>query len=428
MAMARRGMRVLVCESGLPDARRLAGELMHPPAADGLRELGVLGALREAGGVPTYGFAVFRGPDDTGTLLSYTEAGAAPGFAVDHALLTRTLLSSAARRPGIEVREGARVVGVSPGPDRVQVEIADSQGRSTVQTELVVSADGSRSRLRKRFGVPTVSGGRAIRMVGWKVPARRLPHPGHGHLFTGGPTVVLAYAISSGEARVMFELPDDPGATVSAPLLSALPAGFRQDVQAAMAEGPGSAARVVPTAPGRAAIGRLALVGDAGGCAHPLTATGISFCVRDALDLASRLERGGGSDVPARLRRYDADRAAALRTRLALAEGLVEAMSSAAPEARALRAGLFDYWTHSSAGRRASIALLATRESRPAVLAREYARVSYHALRGLAEGAVPAAEVPGALLGLARRNVEHARRVFGPRRPGAGERSGPAPS
>ena len=41
-SLAREGLQVLLCEAGLPDERRLAGEWMHPPAAQDLEDLGLL--------------------------------------------------------------------------------------------------------------------------------------------------------------------------------------------------------------------------------------------------------------------------------------------------------------------------------------------------------------------------------------------------
>ena len=51
--------------------------------------------------------------------------------------------------------------------------------------------------------------------------------------------------------------------------------------------------------PDRVVEDRLVLVGDAGGCCHPLTATGLSVCTRDALrlrDASMGSERAPGSD------------------------------------------------------------------------------------------------------------------------------------
>jgi flavin-dependent dehydrogenase len=128
--------------------------------------------------------------------------------------------------------------------------------------------------------------------------------------------------------------------------------------------------------------GRLALVGDAAGCCHPLTATGLSVCTRDALRLRQALRQTAG-DVPAAVQRYARLRGGPQKTRMALAEALYAAFSGRTPEMRLLRRGIIRYWTHSRRGRSASLALLSTHEGRMSRMAVQYARVVGHALTGL---------------------------------------------
>jgi flavin-dependent dehydrogenase len=136
---------------------------------------------------------------------------------------------------------------------------------------------------------------------------------------------------------------------------------------------------VVPDAVAR---DRVVLVGDAAGCCHPLTATGLSVCTRDAVRLRDALRASGG-DVPAALRHYAAQRAGPQRTRMALAEALYAVFVARTPEARLLRQGLLRYWESSPRGRAASMTLLSTEEGRMSVMAREYAWVVRYTLAGL---------------------------------------------
>jgi flavin-dependent dehydrogenase len=134
--------------------------------------------------------------------------------------------------------------------------------------------------------------------------------------------------------------------------------------------------------PERVVAGRVVLLGDAAGCCHPLTATGLSVCTRDAWRLREAVEDSAG-DIRAALQRYATDREEPQRTRLAVAEALYEIFVGGTPDARLLRRGLLRYWKSSPRARAASMALLTTHEGRMSAMAREYAHVVGHALPGL---------------------------------------------
>jgi 2-polyprenyl-6-methoxyphenol hydroxylase-like FAD-dependent oxidoreductase len=413
-ALAREGLRVLVCEAGLPSKRRLAGELMHPPAAGALETLGLLEPLKRAGAVESRGFAVFRGPSDAGTHLSYAEipGGRSSGLAIEHHTLSQTLLDAVAEKPGVWVWQNARVVGARLGP-RSTVTVRRSDGSVEVSAGLLVSAEGRSSKLRDQAGMRCARGEPFV-MVGWRVPGGRLPLSGYGHVFLGGPTPTLAYSMAEDEVRIMFELElgqeDVPRAA-----LEALPRPFRSDVERAMRTEPRQLAKVFSLRPAQASSDRLAVVGDAGGSAHPLTASGLSFCVRDAVALgeAVALHRGQ-DDYAAAVAHYDRDRRGPLRARMALADALMEVFTSDSAEARLLRHGLFRYWAQSGRGRSASMGLLSTERSSMAALAREAAAVSYYAVSGLG-GVVEASEAPVALSQLFARSFGYLRQALAAR-------------
>lgn len=413
-ALAREGLRVLLCEAGLPSALRLAGELMHPPAAEDLDRLGLLEPLIAAGAAPVYGFAVIRGPEDRGTLLSYSEViGArASSIAIEHATMTRTLLGAVASRPGVTVREGARVLAIDTSGSRPIVTMRVGDRDERVEAAVVALADGRSSRLRTALGFRAQRGDE-LRMIGWRVPDGRLPCPGYGHVFVGDRAATLAYQISRRDVRVMFELGVDEDLDLAA-RVGALPRPFRDDVERAIASEPRLTTKVFALSTDHVAAQHVALVGDAGGCVHPLTASGIAFCTRDATQLARAVGGAfaGGEGVPAALRRYERERRGPMRARATLGPALVEALTSPSPEMRLLRHGLFHYWATSARGRRSSLGLLSTHESRGSVVAREYASVCLHALRGVRHGAVPPDEIVPAISGLVRRSAERVRSVF----------------
>jgi squalene monooxygenase len=145
--------------------------------------------------------------------------------------------------------------------------------------------------------------------------------------------------------------------------------------------------------PESVAVQSAVLVGDAAGCCHPLSASGLSSCTRDARVLQQALERYP-DDVPAAVQLYAAKRRAPQRTRIALASALYRTFSEQTPEMEALRIGMFRYWARTRAGRIVSMALLSTRELRMWIMAREYARTVLHALI-----AMPSRREPGSRRG-----------------------------
>jgi 2-polyprenyl-6-methoxyphenol hydroxylase-like FAD-dependent oxidoreductase len=418
LALARVGQRVLVCEAGLPTEKRLAGELLHPPAVADLEALGVLDDLLEEG-VPTYGFAVIEGPKDRGTLLSYSEipGARASGLAIEHAVLTRRMLARAAEHPNITVLTPARVSDPRQSQNGTTVRVKQGTQTHDVEAPLLVSAEGRASKLRRWHDIvaePTAS----YRMIGWKIPHARLPHPGYGHVFLGGSKTALAYQMSATEVRVMFELDEDGGLEVPRDVIESLPRPFREDVLAAMAREKGQVAKVIDMKPTRAIAPNFAVVGDAGGCAHPLTASGIAYCVGDARRLACALTATGaeldGDRLDDALIAYEADRDECMRSRMVLAPALREALYPADDGMRLLRHGLMRYWNQSTRGRKSSLALLSTLDQSLGSMALQYASVSLHALDGVRAGVLPLQKVPQAFGQLARRNLgflQHALRL-----------------
>ena len=130
----------------------------------------------------------------------------------------------------------------------------------------------------------------------------------------------------------------------------------------------------------RSVQGRVVLVGDAGGSCHPLTASGMTMCISDALLLRKALSERAG-DVPAALQLYQQRRRWPQVTRLVLAEALRDALCGTSPEMRVLRAGILAYWRDSAAGRTATLALLSTADGRPLALLRQIMAVM---VRGVA--------------------------------------------
>ncbi len=388
-ALAELGRRVLLVDAGGDRAKQLAGELLHPGGVRDLEQLG-FGTLRQASGACLiHGFAVIDncGNAPRGCLLPYGEARV--GIAVEHVAMTEPLWKGLEARARVERWRPARVIGVTQNdPQGVEVAVRrDGGAEERIFARLLVAADGRASPVRSLLGIGEKRE-RLSTMLGVAVEAGHLPHPGYGHLFVGGAAPVLAYEIDRGRARVMVDLPlrSNAESLASSPqLLSGLPVGLREQVLRRLSlERPLMAANETRLSQ-RVAEQSAVLIGDAAGCCHPLSASGLASSTRDARVLQAALQECG-DDYPRAAQLYARRRRAPQRTRIALASALYRAFSEPSGEMIALRAGLFRYWERSAEGRAVSMALLSTDESRMSVMAREYARVVGHGLAAMAQG------------------------------------------
>jgi 2-polyprenyl-6-methoxyphenol hydroxylase-like FAD-dependent oxidoreductase len=207
----------------------------------------------------------------------------------------------------------------------------------------------------------------------------------------------------------MFDVPLNRK-DISYEAIGALPAPLRGDVeQASKVQSPLQSANYSVVAE-TVFRGRMVCVGDAGGCCHPLTATGLSACARDAILLRQAL-RETAADIPVALRRYAGLRESPQRTRSVGAELLYRVFSSETPDMRLMRTALFRYWQGNPRGRSATMALLSTREDSFSVMLREYLNVCRNALpdlvrwRGM-EGVHPSYTRGHAVIGLSRELIK----------------------
>jgi squalene monooxygenase len=404
-ALAARGYRVLLVEPGVAHVRRLAGELLHPPALADLRALGLDGAVADAGGQPVDGFAVFfdgDGPTEERCVLPYSVAEGL-GATVEHGPLVTALVARVAALPGVTVMTSARVDGVTHVPGGVIVSIAAGETRHEVRAELLVAADGRASNVRRLAGI-SATRQRLSTMAGFVVPTDTLPCPGRGHIFVSGAAPVLAYAIAPGRVRVMVDVSEHDAREVISVVreperLRALPEPFRSAVAAVIATQRPVIAANLTIIPSSVVCGRVVLVGDAAGCCHPISASGLASAAHDARVLADAIA-ATPYELDRALRRYARRRQQPHGVRIALASALYRAFAETSPEMVLLRRGLIDYWSSSPRGRSVSMALLATSEQRYTVLAGEYARVAGHALPALLDRNRPRLPRRKALRGL----------------------------
>ena len=380
-ALASAGLKVAVLEARTAPLPAFRGELLHPPASRALEALGLLGALKRAGAVEIEGFAAFDA-EGCEVRLPYARGR---GLALEHNLMVETLRDELRRGPNVRIVEGFRVESVLSEDGRA-VGVLGTDGRK-VHARLIVAADGRGSKLRGMLGLPgeTTLASYSVAIILEGMP---VAFPGYGHVFTAAPGPVLAYPFARNAVRMCIDVPRDipRGKGPLAEYLRVhyaphLPEPTRGALVAALAQGDFElcANHVVATA--ACAVKGAVLLGDAGGCSHPLTATGMTAALHDAQTLAAVIrQRGLGDDA---LLTYQRRRYRYVRAREIFAQALYIALRGQGPGAAALRAGVFEYWRGGCRERAASMSILAGDESSPAAFAREYSHVLAVAARGV---------------------------------------------
>lgn len=423
-ALGEFGYRIAIVEPGMDAAKRLAGELLHPAGVQALDELGLLHAFQDTGASPVSGFSIsFSGSAHAGTIrLPYAllPGKAHTAFAMEHGLIRERLISAASRLPGVTVLSPARITGVDlTSQDRAEVVISAGGREARIGCRLVIGADGASSTVSRLAGLAQARR-RISTLLGFLVKDVQLPDPGYGHAFLGGSGPVLAYRISGATTRFMFDVPgsaDGPAVMEACRAnLAALPECIREEVAVAVQTQRPVASASYSSGIREIARGRLLLVGDSAGCCHPITATGLTICTREALLLRDALRDTDG-DIPRALALHVKRRRGLQRTRLALAQALYDVFCGQTPEFRLIRDGLHDYWRRSAGGRSVSIALVSTSEGRMYVMLRALARVIVHGLcvrvaEAWREGRLSPVAQSRVLLGLSRVVLRYAGEVM----------------
>ena len=400
--------RILVVDLHQGSSPRFSGEFIHPRGTRVLADLGFLPLLQEqAHAVDAKGFMVVDANDTRQCVLDYqlideTHAG----LGIHHQRLVEVLRAEIRELPQVELLEGLRVVDLLRNHDQITGVVVSpaAKGKDDVRREiyadLVIAADGKASPTRKLAGIE--DGRESLGFTaGLHVPAAATPAPEHAVVFVGAPGPMLCYPISRHDDqtisyRITFDIPFSPlpakGKNLATYLrqtfIPFLPDSLAQQCRSILLHQP-DALEIAPTInlpavpatrPG------LLLAGDAAGCSHPITASGLTMALLDAETLGAIARRRSTAlstqdawinwDACQEYRRGH-DRY--VPTRQALADAISETLRGKDAGARSIRTALFDYWEASSDNRRRSLSLLACAERRPSIFLSEYIRTARHA-------------------------------------------------
>jgi salicylate hydroxylase len=301
-----------------------AGIQLSPNASRVLIGLGLGAALRRAASEPPRVVvrALQNGQQIGGVALgaSHREAFGAPYYVIHRADLQTLLLDAVRGRPKIRLLVGRDVTGYAEHLDGADLTFESGAARAeTFAADLVIGADGVRSRLRGQLDGQDL---RSCRAAAWRaiVPREALPPDLDGDatgLWLGSGRHVVHYPIRGGQhVNVVAVIPERTGSEGWGQLGE--PAYLRARFRDAAA--PLASLLAVPDSwlvwslEDRAvarpmARGRLALIGDAAHPILPFLAQGAALAIEDAVVLAKAIGPAGTVlDLPAALALYNAAR------------------------------------------------------------------------------------------------------------------------
>ena len=369
IAFAQRGATVLLLEANARASERFAGEWIHPSGVQILEKLGLgsLDAIAENG--LKHGFVVH--PDDGSDRIVLSYPDGMSGVSFEHSKLVSDLRHKVATIPEIDYVTPARLSKLAPAPSYLD---AESRTEIRIDAKQIVAADGRRSGTRRLLGLPDSSVG--ISFIGGIIlHDTDLPVEGYGHVITGGPGPIMLYRIGAGRVRMCLDIPatatalrHDTNALYDA-VAPVLPPAIAMALAASLETRNPAWIETRFRTRTEYGSGNVALVGDAVGCTHPLTAVGISLGLMDVDALVN------SADVTEYARRQRA----VTRVPEMLSNALYQVFSDNQVDAVALRRSMYDVWRSSAKERHRTMGMIAATDVRGTSFAASFCRIGLRA-------------------------------------------------
>ncbi|MFB6262975.1 MAG: FAD-dependent oxidoreductase [Bradymonadaceae bacterium] len=395
-AFAEKGADVHLLEANPQAAQRFAGEWLHPPGVEVLEELGLLPIEAAEEHHAGEGFAVFPADGSDSIALPYAEDRYA--LSCDHELLVSELRERATEHAKVDYRAFARATEVEQGA--VHYRNTQTGEEKTVRADLIVGAEGKSSVARRAVGAD-VEPEIVSYMGALTLEEFELSHPGYGHVLLGGPGPMLLYRVGPDRVRVSIDVPVDRSELRRdvGSLYEAFAPAMPDRIAAAVREALERQSPQWAAAHFRPHVsygsGRVALVGDAVGTYHPMTAVGMTSGFEDVRSLV----RTG------RVSTYEDERARESYVPELLSSALYKVFRGRDEGAATIRRAVYRTWRTSPGLCRRTMRLLSGSETDPRVFATTFSLVAGRAVLGSARRAVGDREI-GALA--------HILGVFGP--------------
>jgi len=237
------------------------------------------------------------------------------GYVAPHSVLALALQRRLAQLESVTWLCPATVEAIAYHADRAAVTLTVNGSTQTLNTRLVVAADGPRSQTRTAAGVNTYG------WAYWQSCITCVVCPERSHSYTAyecfhasGPFAILP--LPNNLCQIVWTAPHEEAKAFAAlddqDFLAALQQRFGHQMGALTLVGDRWVFPVQLRQSDRYTRSRLALVGDAAHCCHPVGGQGLNLGIRDAAVLAEVLQaahdRGEDLGSQAVLSRYDRQR------------------------------------------------------------------------------------------------------------------------
>ncbi len=277
-------------------------------------------------------------------LLGFDEelkSGGTGAHMVEHGDLSRVLAAAVTNASAVTPIAPDTVTAFKADAFRVEATLG---GGATIETALLVAADGKRSRLRDQAG---------IKCVGWSSPqigivttvAHERPHHGKAmqHFLPSGPFAILP--LTGNRSSIVWTEGSERGEAImaldDAGFIDELVKRFGHRLGEISLAGPRQSFPLDMQIARSFVADRLALIGDAAHVVHPLAGQGLNIGMRDVAALAETVVDAArlGLDIGAAhsLERYERWRRFDSASSAAVMDGLNRLFSSDNAPLRALR-------------------------------------------------------------------------------------------
>ena len=210
------------------------------------------------------------------------------GYVAEHQALLTPLQEFMQNCPNVKYLCPAEVVQTQYQPDGVEISLK-AEGDRTIRTKLLVAADGARSRIRQSAGITT---------QGWQywqscIVAFVKPEKPHNNIayerfWSSGPFAILP--LPGNRCRIVWTAPHEEAKALVAlddeQFLTELRRRYGDRMGKLELDGDRFVFPVQLMQSDRYVLPRLALVGDAAHCCHPVGGQGLNMGIRDAAALA----------------------------------------------------------------------------------------------------------------------------------------------
>jgi 2-polyprenyl-6-methoxyphenol hydroxylase-like FAD-dependent oxidoreductase len=282
--LAQQGFRVLLVEKATFPREKICGEGLMPAGASILNELGILSQLR---GAQAFSGIHFHLPRDRCLALNFGEVSqTTQGWVVPRMVLDESLARFAAQQPGIQLREGFRVLSAQTGPKQVEITGLYQGKLQTHRARLLIGADGIRSRFHHGFGIHRLK--RRARRFALRTFYDQLEGSDRVEVHCCEAGEAYVAPMDNGAARITLLLFGSAQRTRGAALsdlyfekLSLFPR-LVQRLKNPYPQGPVQSTGAVSLEVSRCHGQRLLLVGDAAGAVDPVTGQGMTVALKNA--------------------------------------------------------------------------------------------------------------------------------------------------